>query len=152
MNAEDVEVVVIGGGQAGLAAGYYLRRAGHRFVILDDQPTPGGAWPHTWASLTLFSPAQYSSLPGWPMPNWPNGFPPAHHVVDYLRGYEQRYEIPVRRPVHVDGPTTSNAPTSSCGRPVSGPHWPICGLCICVNRTARSPLTAPGRSRNRPCI
>lgn len=56
-----------------LAAGYYLRRAGHRFVILDDQPAPGGAWPHTWASLTLFSPAQYTSLPGWPMPNWPNG-------------------------------------------------------------------------------
>ena len=41
----EVDVVVIGGGQAGLAAGYYLRRAGHRFVILDDQPAPGGAWP-----------------------------------------------------------------------------------------------------------
>ncbi|WP_369028277.1 FAD-dependent oxidoreductase, partial [Nocardia farcinica] len=44
----DVDVVVVGGGQAGLAAGYYLRRAGHRFVILDDQPSPGGAWPHMW--------------------------------------------------------------------------------------------------------
>ena len=97
----DVDVVVIGGGQAGLAAGYYLRRAGCRFVILDDQPIPGGAWPHTWASLTLFSPAQFSSLPGWPMPNWPNGFPPGHHVAAYLRSYEQRYELPVCRPVHV---------------------------------------------------
>ena len=101
MNADDVDVVVIGGGQAGLAAGYYLRRAGRRFVILDDQPIPGGAWPHTWASLTLFSPARYSSLPGWPMPHWPNGFPPAHHVIDYLRAYEERYALPVRRPVHV---------------------------------------------------
>ena len=97
----DVDVVVIGGGQAGLAAGYYLRRAGLRFVILDDQPTPGGAWPKTWPSLTLFSPAPFSSLPGWPMPNWPNGFPPARHVVDYLHAYEQRYELPVRRPVRV---------------------------------------------------
>ena len=100
-NTEDIDVVVVGGGQAGLAAGYYLRRAGQRFVILDDQPTPGGAWPHTWTSLTLFSPAQYSSLPGWPMPNWTDGFPPAQHVVDYLRAYERRYELPVRRPVHV---------------------------------------------------
>lgn len=72
----DVDVAVIGGGQAGLAAGYCLRRAGLRFVILNDQPTPGGAWPHTWKSLTLFSPAEFSSLPGWPMPHWPNGFPP----------------------------------------------------------------------------
>ena len=101
MNGDDVDVVVIGAGQSGLAAGYYLRRAGHRFVILDDQPVPGGAWPHTWASLTLFSPAQYSSLPGWLMPNWSNGFPPAYHVIDYLRAYEQRYELPVRRPAQV---------------------------------------------------
>lgn len=94
--------MVIGGGQAGLAAGYYLRRAGCRFVILDDQPMPGGAWPHTWASLTLFSPAQFSSLPGWLMPNWPNGFPPGRHVAAYLSAYEQRYELPVCRPVRVD--------------------------------------------------
>lgn len=93
--------MVIGAGQAGLAAGYYLRRTGRRFVILDDQPVPGGSWPHTWASLTLFSPARFSSLPGWLMPNWPNGFPPAHHVADYLRAYEQRYQLPVRRPVTV---------------------------------------------------
>lgn len=101
MNSGDVDVAVIGGGQTGLAAGYYLRRAGHRFVILDDQTAPGGAWPHAWTSLTLFSPAQYSSLPGWPMPNWPKGFPPARHVVEYLSAYEQRYDLPVRRPVDV---------------------------------------------------
>jgi cation diffusion facilitator CzcD-associated flavoprotein CzcO len=105
LNNNDIDVVVIGGGQAGLAAGYYLRRAGHRFVILDDQSAPGGAWPHTWASLTLFSPAQFSSLPGWPMPNWPNGFPPGSHVVGYLRAYEQRYQLPVHRPVRVHSVT-----------------------------------------------
>ncbi|MGB6004962.1 MAG: FAD-dependent oxidoreductase, partial [Ornithinimicrobium sp.] len=54
----DVDVAVIGGGQAGLAAGYYLQRAGHQFVILDDQPTPGGSWTRTWPSLRLFSPAE----------------------------------------------------------------------------------------------
>ncbi|WCE38511.1 FAD-dependent oxidoreductase [Brevibacterium sp. BDJS002] len=62
------DVVVIGGGQAGLAAGYFLRRAGLDFVILDDQEQPGGAWQHGWQSLRMFSPAQYSPLPGWSMP------------------------------------------------------------------------------------
>ena len=104
-----VDVVVIGGGQAGLAAGYYLRRAGYRFAILDDQPTAGGAWPHMWPSLRLFSPAEFASLPGWPMPRWPDGFPPASHVVDYLTAYETRYDLPIERPVRVhavrrDGP------------------------------------------------
>lgn len=96
------EVVVIGGGQAALAAGYYLRRAKLDFVILDDQPGPGGSWQNYWPSLRLFSPAQYSHLPGWPMPPWPDGFPPASHVVDYLTAYESKYDLPVRRPVRVD--------------------------------------------------
>ena len=51
----------------GLAAGYFLRRNGPAFAILDDQLGPGGAWSHGWDSLNLFSPAQWSSLPGWPM-------------------------------------------------------------------------------------
>lgn len=104
----DVDVVVIGGGQAGLAAGYYLRRAGHDFVILDDQPAPGGAWPHTWPSLRLFSPAEYASLPGRPMPPWKDGFPPARHVIEYLSDYERRYELPIRRPVRVRAVTRAD--------------------------------------------
>ncbi|QII08276.1 NAD(P)/FAD-dependent oxidoreductase [Rhodococcoides fascians A25f] len=95
------DVVVIGGGQAGLAAGYYLRRAGIDFVILDNQTHAGGSWQDYWPSLHLFSPAEYSRLPGWPMPRWPAGFPPASHVVDYLRAYEKKYELPVHRPVDV---------------------------------------------------
>jgi putative flavoprotein involved in K+ transport len=99
-----IQVVVIGGGQAGLAAGYHLRRLGLDFVILDAQATPGGAWQHTWDSLHLFSPAAYSSLPGRPMPVQ-NGhiYPDASHVVDYLTTYEQRYELPIQRPVRVRG-------------------------------------------------
>ncbi|MFI8768296.1 ArsO family NAD(P)H-dependent flavin-containing monooxygenase [Streptomyces sp. NPDC053792] len=97
------EVVVIGGGQAGLAVGYHLRRLGLDFVILDAQPTPGGAWQHTWDSLHLFSPAAHSSLPGRLMPPQPGEtYPEAAHVVTYLTDYEQRYELPVVRPVHVE--------------------------------------------------
>jgi putative flavoprotein involved in K+ transport len=98
------QVVVIGGGQAGLAAGYHLRRLGVEFVILDAQTTPGGAWQHAWDSLRLFSPAAYSSLPGRLMPAQSGEiYPDAQHVVEYLADYEKRYELPVERPVRVLG-------------------------------------------------
>jgi putative flavoprotein involved in K+ transport len=97
-----VDVVVIGGGQSGLAAGYYLRRADISFVILDSSSAPGGAWPQVWQSLRLFSSARQSSLPGWPMPPYSEqGYPDAGHVVDYLTQYERRYQLPVHRPVRV---------------------------------------------------
>lgn len=74
------DVVVIGGGHAGLAAGYHLRRLGIEFVILDAQAAPGGAWQHTWDSLRLFSPAAYSSLPGRLTPVQPGEvYPDAQH-------------------------------------------------------------------------
>ncbi|KOV01335.1 pyridine nucleotide-disulfide oxidoreductase [Streptomyces sp. XY511] len=104
------DVVVIGGGQSGLAAGYHLRRLGIEHVILDAQAAPGGAWQHTWDSLRLFSPAQYSSLPGRLMPVQKGElYPDGAHVVDYLADYEKRYELPVQRgtrveSVHRDGP------------------------------------------------
>ncbi|MCC7003434.1 MAG: NAD(P)-binding domain-containing protein [Gemmatimonadaceae bacterium] len=96
----EYDVVVIGGGQAALAAGYYLRRTARSYVLLDDQPVAGGAWLHTWPSLHLFSPARHSSLPGWLMPDTA-GYPPRDAAIAYLRDYEARYAIPVRRPVRV---------------------------------------------------
>lgn len=97
-----IDVVVIGGGQAGLATAYFLRRAGIDYVVLDDQSAPGGAWRHTWDSLHLFSPAQWSSLPGWQMPASREAYPSRNEVIDYLARYEGRYQIPVQRPVHVE--------------------------------------------------
>ncbi|MFI7618713.1 ArsO family NAD(P)H-dependent flavin-containing monooxygenase [Nonomuraea terrae] len=97
-----VDVLVVGGGQAGLAAGFYLRRAKTDFVILDAYARPGGAWPGMWDSLRLFSPAPFSSLPGWMMPQPPGGgYPGAADTVAYLTAYEQRYELPIIRPVTV---------------------------------------------------
>ncbi|WP_370893197.1 ArsO family NAD(P)H-dependent flavin-containing monooxygenase [Janibacter sp. GXQ6167] len=98
---ERADVVVIGGGQAGLACGYWLERQGVDYLILDDQSGPGGAWQSTWTSLRLFSPASFSSLPGRPMPAHPDTFPPVEHVLDYLADYEQRYRLTIARPVRV---------------------------------------------------
>lgn len=98
---EVLDVAVVGAGQAGLAVGYHLRRTGLSFALLDEQEAPGGAWRHVWPSLRLFSPAAYSSLPGHPMPDTAGAAPDAAHVVDYLSRYEERYGLPVRRPVRV---------------------------------------------------
>jgi len=99
--ARRLDVVVIGGGQAGLATGFYLRRSGLRYVILDAEDGPGGAWRHGWESLRLFSPAQWSSLPGWQMPRGADEYPTRDEVLAYLAAYERRYALPVERPVRV---------------------------------------------------
>ncbi|QUX27154.1 NAD(P)-binding domain-containing protein [Nocardiopsis akebiae] len=97
------DVVVVGGGQAGLAAGYFLRRAGLDFAVLDSGEAPGGSWTEYWDSLRLFSPAEHSMLPGWWMPaEEGREYPGARHVARYLAEYERRYELPVRRPVRVE--------------------------------------------------
>ena len=97
------DIIIIGGGQMGLSLGYYLRRAGVDFLVLDAEEGPGGAWRHGWDSLRLFSPAGYSSLPGWLMPPPPHeGYPMRDDVLDYLARYETRYAFPIQRPVQVE--------------------------------------------------
>lgn len=95
------DVIVVGGGQSGLAVGYYLRRTGLRFIILDKEEEAGGAWQHFWKSLRLFSPAQWSSLPGVIMPGGGNYYPTREETIQYLKEYEQKYQLPVKRPVLV---------------------------------------------------
>ncbi|MFQ6849793.1 ArsO family NAD(P)H-dependent flavin-containing monooxygenase [Streptomyces sp. 35M1] len=100
---QHTDVVVVGGGQAGLAAGYHLRRQGLDFVILDAEAAPGGSWQHMWDSLHLFSPAGHSSLPGRLMPAQAGEtYPDADHVVDYLADYEKRYDLPVAHGTRVN--------------------------------------------------
>ncbi|MFZ2598359.1 NAD(P)-binding domain-containing protein [Corynebacterium casei] len=96
-----MDAIIVGAGQSGLATAYYLHKAGIEFVMLDAHERAGGMWPNTWPSLTLFSPADASNLPGKFMPSYP-GFPPASHVAEYLRDYEERYGFDILRPVHVD--------------------------------------------------
>ncbi len=96
------DVIIIGGGQSGLATAYFMRRTKLDYLVLDDQNEAGGAWLHGWDSLKLFSPAEHSSLPGWLMPKSSNEYPDREHVINYLMQYEDRYKIPIERPVKVE--------------------------------------------------
>jgi putative flavoprotein involved in K+ transport len=94
-------VIVIGGGQSGLAVGYYLRRTNLSFVILDQEKEAGGSWQHMWPSLRLFSPAQWSSLPGVIMKGGVDYYPTRDETIEYIKAYEEKYSLPVRRSVTV---------------------------------------------------
>jgi putative flavoprotein involved in K+ transport len=99
---ERFETVIVGGGQAGLAAGYHLARRGRRFVILDAGQRVGDAWRRRWDSLRLFTPARYDGLPGMPFPAPAFSYPTKEEVADYLEAYAARFELPVRHGVRVD--------------------------------------------------
>lgn len=92
---EHREVVVVGGGQAGLAIGYFLAQQGRDFTILEAAPEPAAAWRARWDSLRLFTPGRYDSLPGLSFPGDPGHYPGRDEVVAYLDDYARRFELPV---------------------------------------------------------
>jgi putative flavoprotein involved in K+ transport len=89
------EVVVVGGGQAGLAIGYFLAKQGRNFTILEAAAEPAAAWRERWDSLKLFTPARYSGLPGLPFPGEPDRHPLRDDVVAYLTEYARHHDLPV---------------------------------------------------------
>ncbi|MFI0896188.1 NAD(P)-binding domain-containing protein [Streptomyces sp. NPDC020983] len=101
----EVEVAVVGAGQAGLSAGYFLRRSGLRpdggFVLLDHSPGAGGAWQYRWPSLTYGKAHRVHELPGMPLGDTDPGRPSAEVVSEYFARYERAFDLRVRRPVDV---------------------------------------------------
>ena len=95
MIGDDLEVIVVGGGQAGLAIGYFLARQGRKFAILEAAEEPAAAWRARWDSLRLFTPVRYSSLPGLPFPGDPDGYPGRDDVASYLTEYARHFALPV---------------------------------------------------------
>jgi putative flavoprotein involved in K+ transport len=89
------EVIVVGGGQAGLAIGYFLRQQGHDFTILEAADAPAAAWRARWDSLKLFTSVQYDSLPGRAFPGDPDTYPGRDDVVAYLTDYARAFELPI---------------------------------------------------------
>ena len=90
------DVVVIGASQAGLAIGYHLAQRGVRFVILDGGSEIGQVWRSRWDSLTLFTPAQYSGLPGMAFPSPKDTYPSKDDVASYLQSYASAFDLPVK--------------------------------------------------------
>ena len=91
-----LDVLVIGGGQAGLAMGYHLAQSGRSFQIVDAGPEIGGRWRSRWDSLRLFTSGRYDNLPGLPFPAAPDIYPGKDDVADYLQAYAAKFSLPVR--------------------------------------------------------
>jgi putative flavoprotein involved in K+ transport len=101
-DAERVDTVVIGGGQAGLSMGYQLARRGLPFVILDASARVGDAWRKRWDSLRLFTPARYAGFAGGHFPAPAGQYVTKDQIADYLEHYAERFRLPVELGVRVD--------------------------------------------------
>lgn len=105
---ESFQTIVIGGGQAGLAVGYFLAQQGNSFAILDENKHTGESWRNRWDSLRLFTPSKYNGLPGKPFPKPDFYFPTKDEAADYLEEYAGQFNLPVRHGVRGEGLTHSD--------------------------------------------
>lgn len=94
--APPLDALVIGAGQAGLAAAWHLQRAGLSFAVLEASDAVGGSWNLYYDSLTLFSPRRFSSLPGMAFPKGADEYPRKGDVIDYLTTYANRFAFPIQ--------------------------------------------------------
>ncbi|RAV23081.1 flavin-containing monooxygenase [Paenibacillus contaminans] len=99
MNAYDV--VVIGAGQAGLAAGYFLKQKGASFVLLDQRNKAGDIWRERYDSLVLFTPRFYSALPGLPLEGKRDGYATKDEFAGYFESYAKHLDLPILFQTHV---------------------------------------------------
>jgi putative flavoprotein involved in K+ transport len=120
-NTPKLDVLIVGGGQAGLAMGFHLKDTPFRYQIVERHPRVGDSWRNRYASLVLFTPRAYSALPGLPVPGNPDGYPTKDEMADYLETYAERFDLPVapgtgiRRLERVDGGFRA---TTEAGEPI----------------------------------
>lgn len=110
IKTERIDTVVVGGGQAGLSAGYHLARRGMPFVILDADVRIGDHWREHWDSLRLYSPAWSDGLPGMRFPAPKYHYPSGREMGDYLEAYSSKFQLPVRSGTSVDGVRPAHGP------------------------------------------
>ena len=101
-------VVIIGGGQSGLAGAFAAREAGLRPVLLEAGDRTVGSWPEYYDSLTLFSPARYSGFPGAPFPGDPDHYPTRDEVVTYL----EKLALGIDAEIHTNTRATASRASS----------------------------------------
>ena len=146
---EQIETVVIGGGQAGLSTGHHLARRGMPFVVLDADDRIGDHWRDRWDSLRLYSPARYDGLPGMPFPAKAAHWPTAREMADYLEAYAARFDLPVRsgvRAERVDPVEGGFVVTCSDGRRIVARHV------VVASGAFRAPHVPEVASRLDPAI
>jgi putative flavoprotein involved in K+ transport len=120
-NAPELDVLIIGGGQAGLAMGYHMKETPFRYRIVERHARVGDSWRKRYASLVLFTPRSYSALPGLAVPGDPEGFPTKDEMADYLETYADHFDLPVvpgtgiRQLERVDGGFRA---TTEAGEPI----------------------------------
>ncbi|MBQ1120893.1 NAD(P)-binding domain-containing protein [Streptomyces sp. B15] len=102
---DNVAVVIVGAGQAGLSSAYHLRRSGFEpgadFVVLDHSPAPGGAWQFRWPTLTYGRVHGMHALPGMELTGADSERPSSEVIGEYFAAYERAFDLRVRRPVDV---------------------------------------------------
>ncbi|TGE21635.1 FAD-dependent oxidoreductase [Hymenobacter aquaticus] len=141
-----LDAVVIGAGQAGLAAAYYLQQRGLRFVVLDEHPAVGHVWATRYDSLRLFSPAWASALPGYAWPGRQRRYPTKDEAADYLRRYAAHFRFPLALGQRVVQVAPAAAPEQ--GYTIStaqGQHYRARYVLVCTGayNAPRRPAFAP---------
>jgi putative flavoprotein involved in K+ transport len=91
----DVDMLVVGAGQAGLAMGYHVKQAGYRFRLVDRNARIGDSWRNRYNSLVLFTPRAYSALPGLSVSGDPDGYSTKDEIADYLEQYAAHFDLPI---------------------------------------------------------
>jgi putative flavoprotein involved in K+ transport len=96
-----VETLIIGGGQAGLAVAYHLKQRRRPVTVVDASERVGDSWRKRWDSLRVFTPARYDGLPGWRFPARSWSYPTKNEMANYLEAYAARFELDVATGVSV---------------------------------------------------
>ncbi|PEK41185.1 oxidoreductase [Bacillus toyonensis] len=91
-----LDAIIVGAGQAGLTMGYYLKQEGYNFLLLESGNRIGDSWRNRYDSLQLFTPREYSSLPGMILKGEKNEFPHKDEITMYLEEYAQYFQLPVQ--------------------------------------------------------
>ena len=160
----EVDVLVIGAGQAGLAMGCHLAERGLSFVVADANPEVGHVWRSRWESLRLFTAGQYNDLPGMSFPAARDSYPGKDEVAEFLRSYVAKFDLPVRLNTTVtrltrddegylaettSGPIRANQVVVATGHFRFRSHRPFSSSLTPNCRSSTAPLTAGPRTSRR---
>ncbi|RSK50953.1 flavin-containing monooxygenase [Hymenobacter rigui] len=130
------DTLIIGAGQSGLAAAYYLQQRGVACLVLDERPTVGHIWATRYSSLRLYSPAWASNLPGLPWPGAASRYPTAQEAARYLAHYAHHFKFSIEHNQRVT--LVEPAPGGYLVHTADGRQYSARRILVCTG-----PYTAP---------